>query len=314
MQNKITTVKKMPWLKVILLVTMVVAADQICGWVLSQMYQRTKSGPEYGTRYSAEETRADIVIIGASRAQQQYNPLFLQDSLGTTAYNAGRDGMPFFYYFSIFRCITERYTPKKIILDCEYNALTYSATGFERLSTLLPLSKNHPEINDMIALRHPLENYKLYSATYPFNSMLFKIALGQLPSNNEETKRFNGYSPLYGKLTRTAPKVSHKKYMQLDTLRLQLLDEMINTCRKKNIQLIFVCPPYYMQNIDENPCIAHFEKVADKNSIPFFDYAADTFFLSRPQLWEDTIHVNYEGSKIFSAKLASDLKKLNKAR
>jgi hypothetical protein len=310
MQNKFSLILKQPWAKIVLLAGMLIAADRLCGWVLGYFYDRTKSGPEYATRYAAEETKADVIIIGASRAMQQYNPLILQDSLGVSAYNAGRDGMPFYYYYGIFKCITARHTPKTIILDCEYGSLTYSSSGYERIAALLPLHKRHPEINHIVALRHPWETYKMLSATYPYNSMLFKIALGNLPAKDDEAIKFNGYQPLYGKLTRTAPFINHKKYSNLDTMRLQLLQDIVTTCQQKNIQLIFVCPPYYMQSEEANPCIDYIKKIASNNNLPFLDYAKDTFFLKRPYLWEDTVHVNFEGSKIFSARLASDLKKI----
>lgn len=52
--------------------------DFIIGSVFEYMYHKQSSGWEYRTKYSVEDTKADILIFGASRAQQQYNPLFLK--------------------------------------------------------------------------------------------------------------------------------------------------------------------------------------------------------------------------------------------
>src|SRR3954453_24206010 len=61
--------------------------DFIVGSVFKYMYNKQSSGWEYRTKYSVEDTKADILIFGASRAQQQYNPLFFEERLKKTCYN-----------------------------------------------------------------------------------------------------------------------------------------------------------------------------------------------------------------------------------
>ena len=75
--------------------------DFIVGGILSHFYLKQKSGWEYKTKYSIEETKADILIFGASRAQQQYNPLFFEERLYQSSYNVGRDGEPIFYHYGV---------------------------------------------------------------------------------------------------------------------------------------------------------------------------------------------------------------------
>ena len=112
--------------QVLFFIALVAATDFFIGKTLKHFYNRQSSGWEYSTRYSAEETKADVLIFGASRAQQQYNPLFFQDTLHLSCYNVGRDGTPFFYHYAMLQAVLKRYTPKIIILDCEYAALKYS--------------------------------------------------------------------------------------------------------------------------------------------------------------------------------------------
>src|SRR6185295_16976290 len=66
--------------------------DFIIGSLFNYFYFRQTSGWEYRTKYSIEDTKAGILIFGASRAQQQYNPLFFEERLHQTCYNVGRDG------------------------------------------------------------------------------------------------------------------------------------------------------------------------------------------------------------------------------
>ena len=121
-------------LKALLFLMLVIAADFITGSVLKHFYFRQSSGWEYRTKYSIEDTKAEVLIFGASRAQQQYNPLFIEDNLHQTCYNVGRDGMPLFYHYAVLQAVLKRYTPKMIILDCEYGALRDGSSSYERIA------------------------------------------------------------------------------------------------------------------------------------------------------------------------------------
>ena len=55
--------------------------------------------------------------------------------------------------------------------------------------------------------------------------------------------------------------------------------------------------------------ISKIGKIAGEKNIDFLDYSKDTLFFNNPKLFDDTVHVNAAGSKIFSAMIAGDLKK-----
>ena len=172
-------------LKALLFLMLVIAADFITGSVLKHFYFRQSSGWEYRTKYSIEDTKAEVLIFGASRAQQQYNPLFIEDNLHQTCYNVGRDGMPLFYHYAVLQAVLKRYTPKMIILDCEYGALRDGSSSYERISCLLPYYNDHPEMRPVIELRGSFEKYKFFSKIYPYNSLILKIGVGNLESNKK---------------------------------------------------------------------------------------------------------------------------------
>lgn len=298
-----------PLLQVLSFLVLVAAADFIVGKTLKYFYKRQSSGWDYATRYSAEETKADVIVFGASRAQQQYNPAIMQDSLHLTCYNVGRDGTPFFYHYAILQSILKRYTPKIVILDCEYAALAKTETSYERLSSLLPLYNDHPEIRSIVNMRGPFEKYKHISSIYPYNSMLFKIAVSNLESNKKEKEDIFGYTPLRGSLKVPVKTYDFTKPYELDSVKINMLKTFIDDCRKRNIQLYLVTSPYYMKTIGVDYSIEETQKIAAAEKIPFIDYSKDTFYYSKPQLFDDTVHLNFDGSKMFSALIASELKK-----
>ncbi len=298
-----------PLLQALLFIALVAAADFIVGKALKYFYKHQSSGWDYATRYAAEETTADVLVFGASRAQQQYNPAIMQDSLKLSCYNVGRDGTPFFYHYAILQTVLKRYTPKIIILDCEYAALAKTETSYERLSSLLPLYNDHPEIRSIVNMRGPFEKYKHISSIYPYNSMLFKIAVANLESNKKEKEDILGYVPLRGSLKTPVKTYDFTKPYELDTVKVNMLKMFIDDCRTRNIQLYFVTSPYYMKTIGTDYSNDATKKLASEQNIPFIDYSKDTFYYSKPQLFDDTVHLNFNGSKIFSSLIASELKK-----
>jgi len=296
-------------LRPLLFLALVVIVDFTTGSVLKHFYFRQSSGWEYRTKYSIENTKAAALIFGASRAQQQYNPLFIEDSLNQTCYNVGRDGMPFLYHYAVLQTILKRYTPKTIILDCEYGALNYSESSYERISCLLPYYNDHPEIRPVIELRGPLEKYKFLSKIYPYNSMIFKIAVGNLEGNIKRHEDIQGYVELTKSLNEPIRTVDYSRQYPLDTVKVNMLYSFIEECKTRGIKLFFVCPPYYINAVGTDHSFAVTKKIATEKNIDFLDYSKDSLFLNNPGLFDDTVHVNTKGSKIFSAMLARDLKK-----
>lgn len=287
---------------------LVFAADFVTGKILHHFYKKQKSGWDQATRYAAEETKADVLIFGASRAQQQYNPAILQDTLDLTCYNAGRDGTPFFYHYAMLQAVLKRYTPKIIILDCEYGALAYSKTSYERVSSLLPLYDDHPEIRDIVNMRGPFEKYKHISSIYPYNSMLFKIAVGNLSAASGDKKEIMGYVPLTGSLQHPVKTYDQRQTYPLDSVKVNLLKSFIDHCQQRNIQLYFVTSPYYMKTTGTDYSLATTKAIAAEKKVSFIDYSKDSFYYSRPDLFDDTVHVNRKGAEIFTASLAAALK------
>ena len=295
--------------KPLLFLAMVIAADFITGSVLKHFYFRQSSGWEFRTKYSIEDTEADVLIFGASRAQQQYNPLFIEDSLKLSCYYVGRDGTSFFYHYALLQAVLKRYTPKMIILDCEYGALKYSESSYDRLSSLLPFYDGHPEMRHIIELHGPYEKYKLLSKIYPYNSFIFKIAIGNLESNKKRHEDIKGYVELTNSLNEPIRTVDHTIPYTMDTIKVNMLQAFIDECKTKNIKLFLVCSPYYLNPIGTDQSFALTKKIADEKNIDFFDYSKNTLFLNNPNLFDDTVHLNGTGSKIFSAIIAGDLKK-----
>ena len=280
-----------------------IAADLIIGNVCSHFYFKQKSGWEYRTKYSIENTTADILIFGASRAQQQYNPVYFEARLNQTCYNVGRDGTPFFYHYAVLESVLSRYTPKIIILDIENSVFRQYESSYDRISVLLPFYKSHPEMRSIIELRGPYEKYKLFSKIYPYNSLLFKIAAGNRKVDSAQSEDIKGYVPLTNALNEPIRKVYLPTGYALDSNKVNYYKLFIKECLQKNIKLFVVCSPYFIDAVGTDTSMTVAKKIAKENNVDFFDFSKDKDFLNNSRLFDDTVHVNSTGSKLFSNKV-----------
>ena len=293
------------FLKIGAFLMLVFIFDVAIGGLLERFYFKQKSGWEFRTKYSIENTQADILIFGASRAQQQYNPVFFEERMLQSCYNVGRDGEPVFYYYAVLKSILKRYTPKVIILDIENGIFKESQSSYDKLSILLPFYKDHPEIRPIIEMRSHFEKLKLQSHVYPYNSLLFKIAFGNINTNKIED--IKGYVPLTRQWVEPLRTVDLSIKYKLDTNKINFYKAFINDCNKAQVKLYIVCSPYYLHLIGNDSSILLAKHIASKANVDFIDFSRDKSFLVNSALFDDTVHVNTVGSKIFCNKLIDTL-------
>jgi hypothetical protein len=272
--------------------------DALIGTGLSHFYGAQKKGWDYRTKYSIENTTANLLLIGSSRVQQQYNPTYFEDRLHITCYNAGRDGETFLYQYALLQGVLNRYQPKAILLECENNMFLLHPTSYERLSCLLPFYKNHQEMRPVLEKRSSFEKIKLFSQMYPYNSLLFKIAIGNLSKSDDED--IKGYVPLTGALQEAKRQVNFDKKYVMDSLKIHLFTQLVQQCADKKIKLYLTCSPYFSEGYGTDQSLQLAKQIAQKYAVPFIDLSKGHPLLQLSNLYDDTAHVNSTGSKILS--------------
>ena len=284
--------------------------DFTIGKTFSYFYSKQISGWEYPVKYAIEDSKEELIIFGASRAQQQYKSLCFQDTLHLTCYNTGKDGMPILYQYGIMQSILKRHTPKMIIIDFENKEFIKDVYSYEALSSLLPFYKTHPELQPLLQLRSPYEKYKLLSYVYPYNSLIFKVIIGNTLLHDNGGKENQGYVPLTNIHNQPINSVNVAALYEIDTVKVSMFKSMIDDCKKRNIKLFIVFSPYYINQIGTDISFALGKEIAAKNNIDFIDYSKNELFLKSPYLFNDTVHLNTTGATLFSNMLASDIKKI----
>jgi len=306
-RNILDKIKKRPLqfflLKTVFLFLVLFVIDYSLGTVLRYFYFRQQSGELYRITYSLEKTNEDVLIFGSSRANHHYHPDVFENSMHLSCYNTGRDGEHIFYQYAILKGVLKRYTPKIVIFDFITAEFIKEHEGYERLSALLPYYHDHPEIRSIIKLRGPYEKYKLLSRTYPYNSVIFQVALGNTEYKKAKHEDINGYLPITNEWDEPIKTVTYPESYPIDSIKVSMFESVIKDCIHAGTRLCFVCSPYFFVAKNEDYSVVLAKKMAKEYNIDFFDFSTDTTFTSHADLFNDFAHLNDKGARIFTKKV-----------
>jgi hypothetical protein len=289
--------------RVLFVFIIVMILDFGIGRVLKAFYFKQTSGIDYRTTYSIDKTRADVLIFGSSTAIHDYIPGTIEKRLNLSTYNVGRDGISILYDYAVLKTILKRYTPKIIILDFEKEEFSRSQESYDRLSSLLPYYKTHPEIDSIVDLRGPYEKYKMISNIYPFNSLVFTISAGNSEFNKKKREDMNGFVPLYRTWSDPIKFDDSFLHDDVDSNKVRIYESFIRDCVKADVELYIISSPLFIKPDYVNKSVVLGKAIADKYKVSFFDYSQDSVILHNRNLFADIAHLNVSGATVYSNKV-----------
>jgi hypothetical protein len=303
--------KKLPdfLLKLLVFLAILFLLDFSIGSILKYGYYEQDSGLLYRATYAIDSTKAEILIFGSSTANHHYSPIAFENRTHLSFYNTGRDGNTIFYNYSILQGALRRYSPKIVILDLNRGEFKENPESYDRISSLLPYYNDHPKIRSIIQLKSPYEKYKLLSKIYPFNSMLFTIAVGTTEYNKsrEYINDKKGYVPLNKVWKREMTTDTSDVKYELDSNKINIFKSFITDCIKSNAKLYIFISPVFEKYTYKDSSIEVAQKIASEFKIPFYNFSSDTSFLNHNELFADILHLNNKGAKIYSNKVADKI-------
>jgi len=304
-------IKKIPLLyfavKLVVFLVLVYIADYTIGYMLKLYYFKQDSGFQYRTTYAIEETKAEILIFGSSRAKNHYHPNIIEERLKMTYYNVGRDGNHIFYNYALLKLILKRYSPKIVVLDLVKGEFKETSESYEKISALLPYYDSYPEISSIIELRGKYERIKLLSKIYPYNSSIFSIAVGNTDFNKNRYVDMQGFVP-WRKKIQCPPKTDtiYAEY-KIDSVKVNLFESFIKNCNSQGVKLYIVVSPYYLISDITDSSIEKGIAIAEKYGVELLNYSQDTNFKLHCDFFADITHLNEDGAKLFTTKFVEEL-------
>jgi hypothetical protein len=298
-----------------LLLFVIIIADRVIGTVLEHMFYKQKHGDDFITLYMLDSTRADILILGSSRASHHYVSDSIEKYTGLKTFNGGRDNMGIHYTEATVKELLKRHRPRYIIFDIiPYNFIKgnqNSETYFQIQSTvLLPFANRHPGLYTAIGAMKQEEVWKAKAIkTYAFNSLMGSIF--QNAYTHLGHQQIKGYEPLDGHID-TAN--YHQQLFAftpiqngIDTAAFDVLKSCLDECHRSGVQAVICFSPFYFPYHHEPQLLTFFNTLCTKYHTLLLDHASDTLFTKHPELFYDELHLNNAGASFFSHRLAEKL-------
>lgn len=288
--------------KLLILTILVIAFDHCYGVVCRYLISHPKGGSVYLDNYICDSTRADMLIFGSSKAQNQYDPEILEDTLGMTVFNCGRHGMGMIFNYGRWKIISQRYIPK--VLVYEMLPIVDFMVRDDNSIFINPLRPYYGKVEGIDSIFwkiDPTEKYKMLSKTYQYHS--FQDYLSSYRSSG--WKR-NGYSrPGNSKLKPELVNYDDFQY-ELDSIKWYYTERFVKEASSRTRLIMVVSPMYSFHN--DHGGLTRIKELCKEYNVPIIDHFCDSDFVDNPDLYIDMAHLNREGSEKWSSLIASELK------
>lgn len=291
-------------LKIGLFFAIVLLMDLTFGVVCNYLIAHAKGGTIKQVDVAVNEQKADVVILGSSRAHHHYVPTVLKDTLGLTAYNAGVDGNGIVLAKGLFTIMLNRYHPKVLVYDItngfDFQGNSYDGSYSTYLGYLRPYFFEEG-VNEVVTRVDKNERYKNLSAMFRYNSKVVDLLKDQCFGQSTP----DGYEPSLGELKSERP-LFYEEQRPIDTVKMNMLKEMIAQSKSANVQIVFVASPKYA--VANSDTYNVFKEMCGMENVEFWDYYCDPRF-QKPEYFMDGVHLNDQGAHVFTAKVASRLQR-----
>lgn len=291
-------------IKATVFLIIIVCVDILVGKTYKKLEDITVERAPFGmvTEYTMWKVNADMVIIGASEACHSYIPSLLEDSLGLSVYNCGKDGCRFYYQNAMIHGVLDRYSPKIIIWSISPGELnTPSEKDRGNLSQLNPFYDKNEFCRQALKTKSKYEPVKLLSKSYSYNSQLFRY-LFLIKSDYSYEK--GGYAPLYG--TQKALDISDRSWEDhYDTTIQEVFSNTLDRCIQSDVQVVCVFTPRYeKENHEDLVSYQELKKILSAKGIPLIEDLYHDPDLMNPECFKDNAHLNHKGALLFNEKLS----------
>ncbi len=300
----------------LLIAILLIGLDQALGLLLSRLYLHTTSGKTGGNINGILQQKADVLILGSSRARHHVVPAILEDSLSVSVFNAGLDGHDFLCAVMLFDLWTRAHPPPKVILlHVDPVSLLNYQRELERTIIFSGYFRESDRVRSILLMRGKYEWLKYLSSSYRFNGKVLPIIKNLIMSPDPTSHGYVGLkgSPQSGvrqavDLTRITTDEYANPFWDL---KLSYLAELARYSKVNGTRLILFHSPYPQEDLstvaDWSRRLAALQ--SSYEGVEFLDLAARAheIFVGRADLFWDKSHLNSKGAEIFSTLLAAEV-------
>jgi hypothetical protein len=263
----------------------------------------------------------EIIICGASRGYDAFNPEIISQITQKTCYNISLTGSRLGLQLPVLKAYLEQNKkPEAIILEVGMYSLDFDSRIYAPYK-YLPYLSNKTIYSGLLEV----DKYFAFQKFLPFASFYYLNTEFQKRFIKELTYKYvykkdyllNGFNPMSTNPSFTQDyitefeKNNRLKY-SIDKKAKEYLVKIIDLCKLKNISLIFVNTPEFYKVLplydNRNNINGTIKKICEMENIRYIDYSESELTFEKNYFYDFT-HLNSEGAKIFSEDFAYDLVK-----
>jgi hypothetical protein len=296
-------------IRLLIFIAVLIVCDRALFFLMDHSFRTIETGDLGGFINKVRRVKAEIVILGSSRAKHQYDPEIIESKLKTSAYNAGCDGQGIPYVRGMVDLVLKDYTPRLLIIDVDPISLAFSQDKFDSATILAPFIDESEVIRRILYSRGTFEPIKYLSRAFRYNSKPLAI----LKNINAQDSSISGFVPARRTLVPSAqPKPelnSPVNNWYADQGLVQLLREIIQQAKLKGVKIILSNSPRWRSDnkVDplQIPLFNFLRGITLQEKIPYLSVTQEnTPALHDASLFADPAHLNERGAKIFTNILA----------
>lgn len=296
------------FIKFLVFVVLFVIVDYASGFLYRYLENKALDHSPYAmvTQYTVKKVDSDIVIIGASEAQHGYVSQIIEDSLGLSTYNCGKDGIPIYYHEAMINCILNRYSPSIIIWSIPPDLLSKpSQKEIDALSQLNSFYYTDEYCRELINNKSKYEPLKMFFQSYAYNSRLIPLLYKTF---GEDYPYEKGYAPISG--TELNLKRNQKIWENdCDEEMSERFMAILKRCKEQNVEPILVFTPRYeYDNHDDLVQYKKMKEIVNQLGVRLIEDLYHDEELMKVEYFRDYAHFNDVGAPLFTNKLIGFLK------
>ncbi|TND09363.1 MAG: hypothetical protein FD123_1325 [Bacteroidetes bacterium] len=259
----------------------------------------------------------DLIFIGSSRTQSAIDPMQVDSICGTDSYNLGVEGANLAEFHLLFKAWLENHpNPKMVLLTLDLSSFDLSRRFFnpvayypylesEAVSAAMSADDRRPLLLRALPFLQ-VADYDDYT-----RSTCFKGLRGETDVH-PAARVFQGFLNSDEKGMTGADTNIRYTTIPVDEEAKKMLEEIISTCRSRNIRLILTYAPEYREGWQKHASnsakiLEMITKLAAKHKLPFLRHD-QLDICSDPALFVNTGHLNKKGAAVYSRLLGETLR------
>ena len=279
-----------------------------------------RKGNGYGTDifgfYAEKRNSINILYLGSSHAYSSFNPYLIEEKTNLNGYVFATQQQPIWITYHHLIEALKYQKPKYVVLEVHMVAVQDKDYADEQVNRDA-IDKMRPSKNKLDVIKTSVKEDKL---TYYFNIMKYHTRYKELKWIDFATVILNysidnkGYTKLPNQnyIYEYNNEIINDEVEKITEKNELYLNKIINLCKEKNIELIFVKTPcdYTEDNYKK---LNYISELAKQNEILFLNYIEniDELNLDYTTDFYDSGHLNESGSNKLSEKFSIILNQLN---